>query len=37
MVPNSYEDFEKLEPELVYTDSEKDRQSRWFSYRNELS
>ena len=25
--PNSYEDFEKLEPELVYTDSEKDRQS----------
>ena len=25
--PNSYEDFEKLQPELVYTDSEKDRQS----------
>ena len=25
--PNSYEDFEKLEPELVYTDSDKDRQS----------
>tara|TARA_B100002019_G_scaffold285167_1_gene293802 strand:- start:135 stop:1412 length:1278 start_codon:yes stop_codon:yes gene_type:complete len=25
--PNSYEDFEKLEPELIYTDSEKDRQS----------
>ncbi len=25
--PNSYEDFEKLEPELIYTDSNKDRQS----------
>ena len=26
---NSYEDFEKLEPELIYTDSDKDRQSHY--------
>ena len=32
--PNSYEDFEKLEPELVYTDSEKDRQSVVLLQRN---